>query len=183
MKHHQSHHQHRYSKKIHTAFAAAQETCVTNEQGVFTFTADDRDEIVYALKEIFQTPLGKDYVRNFRTKELEDSHLEKILGAAQVLAGGEDISVQDMERGLELLISSGSIAQKNVEELHELSEPEGAPEVPKDKYGRPLSESQLKYREYRIFSERATSEQVKERKRVDAGYRSYVGKQLRSSHT
>jgi|SRR6516162_252652 hypothetical protein len=80
-----------------------------NDQGVFTFTADDRTEVIDALKEIFAMPLGKDYVKNYRVKELEDEHLEKILGAAQTLAGGERITVQDMERGLQLLMSSGAI--------------------------------------------------------------------------
>jgi len=51
------------------------------------------------------------------------------------------------------------------------------PEVPRDKNGNPLSESQLRWSEYRTFSESNSMEVCRQRAKTDAGYGSFFRKQ------
>jgi hypothetical protein len=150
-----------------------------NTEGQFTFTVGDRYEVVNALKEIFLTPIGESYKQNFYTEERGEEDLEKILRAAKLVVGGPNITVAAMTRGLELLIDSGEIQPKDFTPSTPLEEPVEDTR-PRDKNGKLLNESQLRYKEYREFSERASMAEVNKRKQTDAGYASYIRKQLAS---
>jgi hypothetical protein len=147
-----------------------------NQEGQITFNVDDRDEVIAALKEVFRTTdVGKLYLKDFYTKERGDDHAEKILGAAIQIAGSQNISVQHLTRALELLLDSGEIQPRVAVQATQLSEPE--PDTrPKGRDGKPLSDSQLKWQEYRTWSETATSSDRKLRTQSDPGYATYVRK-------
>ena len=46
--------------------------------------------------------------------------------------------------------------------------------LPRDKHGRPLTEAQQRWSEYRVFSESHTMDQCRARARTDAGYASFM---------
>jgi hypothetical protein len=147
-----------------------------NQDGQITFTVDDRDEVISALKEVFRTTdVGKLYLKDFYTKERGDDHAEKILAAAIQISGSQNISVQHLTRAVELLLDSGEIQPRVAVQAAQLEEPE--PDTrPKGRDGKPLSDSQLKWQEYRIWSETASSSERKLRTQSDPGYATYVRK-------
>src|SRR5258708_17917156 len=96
-----------------------------SQDGQITFTVDDRDEVISALKEVFRTTdVGKLYLKDFYTKEKGDDHAEKILGAAIQIAGSQNISVQHLTRALELLTDSSEIQAHLAQQAAQLEEPE-----------------------------------------------------------
>lgn len=144
-----------------------------NAEGQITFTADDQEEVVSALREIFQTEIGTTYKRVYYSDERGDEDLEKILRAAELVAGSPDISVNALTRALQLLIDSGEIQPKDFAPTTPLEEPE---ERPMDKNGRPLTEAQIRWSEYRSFAESASIAEINRRKQSDPGFASFVRK-------
>lgn len=147
-----------------------------NADGEITFTVDDREEVVGALKEIFRTTdVGKLYLKEFYTKERGDEDAEKILGAAIQVAGGQNISSRNLEHALTLLIDSGELRVKNLTQAVPLEEPEEDTR-PRGRDGKVLTDSQLKWQEYRTWSETASSSERKLRMQSDPGYGTFVRK-------
>ena len=150
-----------------------------NVEGHMTFTADDREEVAYALKEILQTEIGQAYKRDYYVQERGDDDLVKILDVAEQICGSPNITVAGMERAITLLVDSGTLRPRDIPVNEELSESE--PDTrPRDKNGKLLNESQLRYREYRQFSETASMAEINKRRQSDPGYASYVRKQIAS---
>jgi hypothetical protein len=143
----------------------------------FTFTADNGQEVVDALREIFLSPLGEVYKKSYYTKESGDADLEKILRAAQLITGSPEITVNAMARALELLIDSGEIQPRDYAPAAELTEPEEDTR-PRDKNGKLLTPQQIQWSEYRQFAETASTAEVNRRKQTDAGFASFVRKNL-----
>ena len=143
----------------------------------FTFTVDNEQEITDAFREIFLSPLGEMYKRDFYSQEMEEEHTAKILRAAQTLTGSENITVNAMARGLELLISAGEIRPREEEVSEELVEPEEDVR-PRDRNGRLLTEAQVKWSEYRQFAETASMAEISLRKKQDPGFANFVRKNL-----
>jgi hypothetical protein len=67
------------------------------------------------------------------------------------------------------LTKFGNLTPRSVVE----SEPEVEPEIQRDKNGRPLSESQQRWSEYRQFAETHSSQECRDRARVDSGFASF----------
>lgn len=143
-----------------------------------TFTPDERAEVVSALKEIVRdTEIGRQYKSDFYTEEGGDTHLEMILSAAQLVSGGELISISAMTRALELLISSGEIRPLNFEVEPELTEPE--PDTrPRTRDGKLMTDAQIAWSEYRQFAETHSSADCRKRAQTDAGFRNFMVKNL-----
>ena len=149
-------------------------TISRNTEGDVCFTIDDRDELVSSFKEIFTTTgIGRDYKTNYYTKDRADSDAALIVGAAQQVAGGPNISLRNLEHALSLLIDSGEIQPKDMTQAVQLAEPE-VDNRPRGRDGKPLTDSQLKWQEYRTWSETANSSERKLRMQSDHGYASYV---------
>ena len=148
-----------------------------NVAGHMTFTADDREEVAYALKEIFQTDIGQTYKRDFYAPERGDDDLDKILRAAEMLAGGPNITVQFIERALQLLMDSGELQPRELASAQELAEPEKDPR-PRDRNGKLLTPQQIAWSEYRQYAETHSSEECRQRARSDAGFASFMRKNL-----
>jgi len=141
----------------------------------FTFTAENAQEVTDALREIFLTPLGEDYRDNYYTKERGDDDLEKILNAAQLVAGGPNITVRNMEQALRLLIDSGEIKPRDFETATPLEEPEEDTR-PRDRNGKLLTDVQIRWSEYRQFAETASMADINKRKVTDPSFASFVRK-------
>jgi hypothetical protein len=162
------------------SFVGAQEinTMISRTQdGEIVFHAiDDRDELVSALKEILTTTeIGQLYKKDFYTKARADEDAEKLVSAAMQIAGGTMISSRHLEHALDLLITSGEVKTKNLPQAAQLEEPE--PDTrPRGRDGKVLTESQLRYQEYRVWSETASSDERKRRMSSDPNYASYVRK-------
>jgi hypothetical protein len=144
----------------------------------FSFSIDDRTEIVDALKEIMLTPIGQEYKANYYVGERADDDLAKILRAAQLITGRDRITVNAMLKGLELLIDSGQLAPKEgFVPTPELSEPE--PDTrPRDRNGELLGPQQIAWSEYRAYAESHTSDECRQRARSDSGFASFMSKNL-----
>ncbi len=148
-------------------------------EGIFRFDArEDEDECVAALREIFNTTdIGQDYVANYRIEESADADANLVLNAAVRVAGGFQISVNDLAVALALLIETGQIRPKNFKAAVPFAEPK-IDTRPRDKNGDVLSESQIRWREYRQWSETHTMDQCRARAKSDEGYGSFVRKNL-----
>ena len=147
-----------------------------NSEGDVAFSIDERDEIVSALKEIItSTEIGKLYKTEYFVSKRGDEDAEKILSAAIRVAGGELVSARDLVRALELLIDSGSIQPRVAVQAAQLEEP-AEDTRPRGRDGKALTDSQLKWQEYRTWSETANSSERKLRMQSDPGYASYVRK-------
>jgi hypothetical protein len=92
----------------------------------------------------------------------------------------EDSDLNDYVRLLKLVLAAGGVAVVDGTsyefEFVPVSEPE--PEVPTDRNGRPLSEAQIRWSEYREFSESHSMKECRERARTDAGFNSFMNKNL-----
>lgn len=151
-----------------------------NSDGDVCFTIDDREELVSSFKEIFATTdVGRDYKTNYYTKDRADEDAAKMVAAAQQIAGGQNISTRHLTRALELLLDSGELQPRVAVQAAQLSEPEEDTR-PRGRDGKPLSDSQLKWQEYRTWSETASSSERRLRTQSDPGYAAYVRKAYHS---
>jgi hypothetical protein len=147
-----------------------------NSAGEITFEIDDREELVSALKEILtSTAIGQTYNKDYYVKARGDEDAAKMIAAAQQIAGGPNISIRHLTRALELLIDSGELQPKNIAQAVQLAEPE-EDKRPRGRDGKVLTDSQLKWQEYRTWSETANSSERKLRMQSDPGYATYVRK-------
>jgi hypothetical protein len=142
------------------------------------FTADEQQEIVDALKEIFtSTHVGREYKQNCYLAERGEEDLEKIIRAAQLVSGSEYISITSMTRALDFLLSAGELKPKEFTPTPELVEPEEDTR-PRDRNGKLLTPQQQTWSEYRLFAETASMAEVNRRKQADSGFASFVCKNL-----
>lgn len=149
-----------------------------NEAGEFTFTVDERTEVIDGLKEVFMTPVGLEYKRSFYVPENGDADLEKILKAAQLVAGGPNITVGAMLRGLELVLDAGEIQPNDFAAAEpELVEPEEDTR-PRDKNGKLLTAVQIAYAEHVEYANSHSAEECRRRARSDAEFGKFMRKQL-----
>src|SRR5437016_5648511 len=139
-------------------------------QGVFRFDIADRDEALAAMNEIMGgSDIGQLYVEGCLTVESLDGDLTKVLRAASRIAGGPQISVDDMARGLSLLIKVKDIKPRGFK----LNAPIEAPEPdmrPRDKNGKVLSSSQLAWKSMREWAETHSAEECRRRAKEDAEF-------------
>jgi hypothetical protein len=150
-----------------------------NADGEITFTVDDREEVVGALKEIFRTTeVGKLYLKEFYTKERGDEDAEKILGAAIQIAGGPDISSRHLAHALTLLTDSGELKPKNLVQTAQLEEPEEDTR-PRDRNGKLLTPQQIAWGEMARFAETATPDAIRQRRHTDQVFAEFVRTNLR----
>jgi hypothetical protein len=149
------------------------------ETGDITFTIDDREELVSSFKEIFATTdVGRDYKTNYYTKDRADSDAARIVGAAQQIAGGSNISVRHLTRALELLISAGEIQPKNITQSTQLEEePEDL--RPRDRNGKLLTPQQIAWSEMTTFANTATPDAIRQRRHTDQVFAEFVRTNLR----
>ncbi len=129
-----------------------------------------------------ETKEGQQYEELYRGDADKTKHDRiAILTAVETLFDLRDsnVSVNQLAVALRNLILSGQIQPKD----KEVEEPLETPTIdttPRDKNGKALTESQLRYQEYRVWSEQASSAEVNMRKQSDPGYASYVRKALQA---
>jgi hypothetical protein len=145
-------------------------------QIVFHFS-EDTDEVVSALKEIFNdTPIGKKYVNgDYVTRDGDDGY-EEIVKAA-VTIGGPMISLPILTHALTLLIDSGELQPRGFKPAKQLAEPEEDTR-PRSKDGRLLTPQQIQWGEYRRFEEVASMSEINLRKQSDPEFANFVRKNL-----
>jgi len=149
------------------------------ETGDITFTIDDREEVVGALKEIFRTTeVGKLYLKEFYTKERGDEDAEKILGAAIQIAGSQNISTRHLQHALTLLLDSGEIQPRVAAQAEQLEEePEDL--RPRDRNGKLLTPQQIAWSEMTTFANTATPDAIRQRRHTDSVFAEFVRTNLR----
>jgi hypothetical protein len=149
-----------------------------NADGEITFTVDDREELVGALKEIFATTeIGKLYKTEYFTRESADEDAGKLVGAAMQIAGGPNISIQHLTKALELLIDSGKFKAKNLTQTEQLEEP--AEDTRPRKNGKLLTPQQIAWGEMARFAETATPDAIRQRRHTDSVFADFVRTNLR----
>ena len=147
-----------------------------NQDGEVAFTIDERDELVSALKELLSsTEIGQLYKKEYFTKARADEDGDKIIAAAVQIAGGQLISSRHLQHALTLLIDSGEIQPRVAAQATQLEEPE-VDNRPRGRDGKVLTDSQLKWQEYRTWSETANSSERKLRLQSDPGFAAFVRK-------
>ncbi len=150
-----------------------------NSAGEITFTIDDREELVGALKEIFATTeIGKLYKTKYFTRESADEDAGKLVGAAMQIAGGPNISIQHLTKALELLIDSGKFKAKNLTQTEQLEEP-AEDTRPRDKNGKLLTPQQISWSEMTQFASTATPDAIRQRRHTDHVFAEFVRTNLR----
>jgi hypothetical protein len=150
------------------------------ETSEILFDLHDETEWIDALKSLFkETEIGQEYRRDFYIRENSQEDADKLLDAVEILSPREDghATINQLSAALRNLILSGALQPKDKEE----EEPLEAPVLdtrPRTKNGDLMNESQLRYREYREWSEQASAAEVNLRRRSDPGYASYVIKAM-----
>lgn len=130
------------------------------------------DEIVEQLK---ASPEWQAFKDRF-DMSVESNHT--LLGWLYAEKLGDDPGVEDYQRLLKNIIRSGGVVTvRGTTYEFELKEhePEPAPEpeVARDRNGKPLSQSQIAWGEMARWSQQASSQEIKERRRTDPAFASF----------
>ena len=146
--------------------------------GTWAIDLDDRREVVDALKELMnQHESGIEYKNLCYTKETGDEDFELIIDACHTLFPDGHVTTARMADALQLLMDSGRIQRKDFEPAVPLEEPKPDTTL-RDKNGKPLSASQLKWSEFRQFADSASMEEINRRKRTDPEFATFVRKNM-----
>jgi hypothetical protein len=150
-----------------------------NSEGQITFHAiEDSNEVISALDEVIQTtPIGRQYVSDDCVAADGSDGFKQIVEAAMQIAGGPTITAGNIAHALTLLIDSGELRPKKAKQSKQLAEPE-VDTTPRDKNGKALTESQLKWSSFRQFAEQASMAEINRRKASDPEFANFVRKNL-----
>jgi hypothetical protein len=129
-------------------------------------------EIVEKLK---ATSEWEDFKNKFDMSKESNNTLLGMLFTEKL---GDDPSVEDYQRLIKTLFRAGGIvlvngAQYEFELKEYEPEPVTEPEPERDSRGHILGESQKKWKEYRDFAETHSSQECRDRARVDSGFASF----------
>jgi len=128
------------------------------------FTKDCKENVRLFIKEFQETEVGA----QLASEDLAyGANLDVILEATQAKLDREEVTLPEFTLVARQLWMIGELKKKPVE-------PTPVDNTPRDKNGKPLSESQLRWSEYRQFSESHNSAECKARAQTDSGYREFV---------
>jgi len=126
------------------------------------FTRNCRENIVLFIREFKESEFGSRLVaEGLATAET----LDQILAETQRRCGHDDVNMGEYVRTAKSMWMNGDLEPEQHAAAAASAEPE-------------LTEPQLRWREYREFSETHSGDQCRARARVDAGYRSFMHKNL-----
>jgi hypothetical protein len=128
------------------------------------FTKDCKENVRLFIKEFKETEVGAQLVNDGLAY---GANLDVILEATQAKFDREEVTLPEFTLVARQLWMIGELKKKPVA-------PVPVDNTPRDKNGRPLSESQLRWSEYRQFSETHNSAERKARTQTDSGYREFV---------
>jgi hypothetical protein len=148
------------------------------KDGAIHFEYLDTDEVVMALKEIFNdTEIGRQYIAgDYVAKDASDGY-ELIVQAAVRVAGGPMVSLPILKYALTLLIDSGELRPKKFTPAAQLVEPE-VDNRPRSRDGKVLTPQQIQWSEFRLFAEQASMPEINLRKQSDPEFANFVRKNL-----
>ena len=145
----------------------------SNQTGNIVFSANEENDIGDLMQEILQTETGKRFVRDYLTREQIDSYTEKIVAAIQENAKNPaEVEVEEAAKILDTMMEAGEFTPKVLPPELPVEQPP-TPVVEVDKNNRPLSSSQLQWRDYRIWTDEHGTEECRQRARNDVGYGNY----------
>jgi hypothetical protein len=124
------------------------------------FTRDCKENIKLFIKEFRESEFGAHLVSEGLA---HSDNLDTILEATQKQFGHDDVNMTEFTRVAKSLWMNGDLEPEQHAAAAVPAEPE-------------LTEPQLRWREYREFSETHSGDQCRARARVDAGYRSFMQK-------
>ena len=157
-----------------------------NREGEFLLTFDSDTEIKDAVLELLTTETGRRYKKEFYDKERGGEDFAAAVGLAQKKTGREAISNNELRSAFQVLMTANVIPRRsdeaNWQQLTAPPEPEDT--RLRDRNGKILSESQLKWRVFRIYCEgdeeqgipAASMEDIQRRKREDPEFAVFVRK-------
>jgi hypothetical protein len=128
------------------------------------FTKDCKENVRLFIKEFKETEVGAQLVNDGLAY---GANLDVILEAAQAKFDREEVTLPEFTLVARQLWMIGELKKKPVA-------PIPVDNTPRDKNGKPLTESQLRWSEYRQFSETHNSAERKARTQTDSGYREFV---------
>jgi hypothetical protein len=147
-----------------------------NNNNEIAFDVTDAEEMKDAIKSFFaESQIGKQYKEEYYSREKGAEHTDLLLDAVETLFGNTDghITVRQMEAAMRNLILAGEIQKAEPEESVVLPEP-AIDTTPRDKNGKPLTGSQLKWSEFRKFADQASMAEINLRKRNDPEFAAFV---------
>lgn len=146
------------------------------ETGERVFIKGNSEACKAFWEDVFASEVGQRFSAKFKRRaniEIIEEALGRLYPAAEHTTTGMMI---DTLRTL-MLSASDRLVPLEPQTPETPEEPAAAP-VPVDKNGRALSESQIRWSEYRQFAEAHSSKECRERARSDAGFASFVRKNL-----
>lgn len=154
-----------------------------NNEGNIVFNFRDRDERKEALKSLMdETPEGAEYLEHYDPIEDRDEHSKLLYQATDVLFPDNDclVSIPMLAQALRALIDGGKIKFTGEEEAV-LEDPSASPAdtTPRDRAGRPLTESQRAWGEMTKFANESSMDAINQRKYVDPKFRSFMATNMR----
>ncbi len=144
---------------------------------------DRFENAIYTTEEIVAQLYESQDWADFREKfDMNAEGNQTVLGWLIDNNFNSDSELADYQCLLKLIIAAGGVVKGPNGERYEFElvptvEPVIEPEVPRDRNGNPLSDSQLRWSEYRTFSESHNMAECKQRAKTDAGYGSFFRKQ------
>jgi hypothetical protein len=128
------------------------------------FTRDCKENIKLFIRDFRATDVG----RQIKEAGLDTGeNLDAILEATQAKFDREEVTLPEFTLVARQLWMIGELKKKPVA-------PVPVDNTPRDKNGKPLSESQLRWSEYRQFSESHSSSECRARARTDSRYRDFL---------
>jgi hypothetical protein len=146
--------------------------------GYIIVDLNEGNEIKDMVKEFMSSETGRKYRSGFYVKERSDDDLGAAIALAQKRAKRDEISVKELIQAFVTLMDANVIPRRSEDETNwqKLTAPPEPPDTrPRDRNNKILSESQLKWRSFRIYCEGdkdqgilpASMEEIKRRKRED----------------
>ncbi len=149
--------------------------------GEIMFDLAEFDDFKSAFKDLLKTEIGQTFMREFYDADSVDEVEGKLKNAISVLFPDQNghASLNQLSIALENLLLSGEVKPLETGDVPlDEPKPEEVDTTPRDKNGRPLSESQLKWREFRQFADSASMSEISLRKRSDPEFANFVRKNM-----
>jgi hypothetical protein len=130
-------------------------------------TNKDQQEIFY--EDLYSTKTWERFARDFGNTAENRQSIERVL---DVLYPDEEITTLRFEDAIRTGMDSGALSRRPASPVANPTP------VPTDKHGKPLTEPQRRWSEYTKFANEHSSSECRGRARTDAGFRSFVTKNL-----
>lgn len=142
------------------------------------FDANDVEEFCTVLQDLWQnSEVGREYLRGYYVEEDFQEHFDLIRSATTRMARGTNVSDDDIEHALYLLITTGRIKPRKAAAAPLEEAPVDT--RPRDKNGKLLTEAQIAWGEMTRWANEHSSDECRKRATKDPAFKQFMQTRLR----